>query len=210
MTIFTRARRLVASTMHDWFDRLERPEPLARQTVRELDAAVRSAAVAAARALAAERWLVRKRDHCRRQIEQLNELARDAAQTGDEPTALRTLERVFDQTETLARFDAEIAEADAVNRTLRSQLDRLRDRARGVRTRIELHAARHAIAAAAAESPPATPDIDDVLTHLERLGLEAECQAELDRSTDDEIILRESRRATFVRDQWSRLRPNHP
>lgn len=206
MTLFRRTRVLVSATLHDWFDRLERPDQMARHSLRELATAIESATAAAARSIAAERWLVRQGDELPGRLDAWERLAADAVRRGDETAARESLSRKFDIVQNAARLDRQIAEAANVNRGLRTQLDTMRDRYARAETQLALAGVRQAVAEASRQVggvalSPMT--LDRALDQVERTTLEAEVRGEL---SSDLTPPSDREREQFVRDELARLK----
>lgn len=222
MSIFTRTRRLISANLHDWFDGLERPEKVAKQTLRELEESIAAATTATARSIAAERLLERRRDQLLAKTPSWEDRAADAARTSDDETLRGVLSRQFEARQALDEVQRQLAEASAVNATLRSQLDLMRSRHRRTQDRITMQTARRVAATAigqvaestsAASSSTATLfELEQACERTERSILETEARTELCRNDDHDADLRAAdvRREQFVEEELRRLRAAFP
>lgn len=215
MKLFLRTRRLVAANLHDLFDRLQSPEQLARHAVRELAAAIDRATSALARSLVAERLLQRRREKQRKQLDQWNQRAREAACSGDDAAARLALGRAFDSGGRVVQFDRQLAEIGQINAELRRRLVALRDRYQQSGEQLSLHAARQAVAAAAREfitagatATPAFDGLEQLLDQVERGALQAEVELELERDLDpaNDDAAEDRTRQQFIEQELERLR----
>jgi phage shock protein A len=217
MSIFQRTRILVLASVHDWFDRLERPEQTARHGLRELDRAITMATTATARSIAAQRILERHRDGYQRQIDICHERASSAAGAGNETAARRELAHQFELSQAVARLDAQLAEAASVNEQLRAQIQTMHARRRQEQDRLTMHVARHATASAARQmaaagasissSDTGFADVQSALERIDREAVEAEVEAELylEICAKPEASIEAQARQRFIDEELSRL-----
>lgn len=188
MTIFLRTHRLLSARLHDWFDRLEDPQQMARETLRELEAELDAATSATARSIAAERLIARRRDQLGRQLEDARRRAAEVFHSGNEAGARRALAHEFELKQSLVPIEQQLTEATDMNRALRAKLETMNRRLVEAQDRLSLQAARQATATAACQfarsdrsstSGSAIVALDRALEKVERSTIEAEVQAEL-------------------------------
>lgn len=218
MRLFSRARKLLLGNLHDLFDRFERPEQAARQSVRDLERAIDAAASATARSIASERLLRRHSEQLRTELDERERRAADAATAGDEALAKIALRQKFDTATSLEETERRLAEAVAVNETLRAQLDVMRSHHRQAIDRATLQAARQVTAVATCEvaavgvssgnAPQIYSDLDRTFERVDRSILEVEARTELyrDESQETEQRFAEVRRDRYVAEEWARLK----
>ena len=219
MKLFRRTRRIVTATIHDFYDRLEPPAVMARESLRELEEAIAAARHATARSIAAERTLSERHDEHLRKVATWSAHARDAVRAGEEPLARRALGRTFELNRLVAQYAQRLAEIRQTNERLRGQLDAMNRRHGQARDRLVVDAARLAAATALREVQAcgSAQGWDDGLASLERSALEAEAHAELlacDAVIDEGSLDAE---AEFIESELARLRAdtmesqaNHP
>lgn len=191
MNLFLRTRRLVAANLHDLVDRLQSPELLARQGLRDLAAAIERATSALARSLVAERLLERRRDQQQRRLEHWHARAQEAAGGADALAARQVLGRVFDLQQRVAQFDGQLVEMKQIHVELRRQLAGLREHYQQASEQLSLHAARRVVAGAAqefaaagthgAEALATFGGLQHLLDQVERRAMESEAELELAR-----------------------------
>jgi len=216
--LFSRARKLFLGNIYDLFDRFERPDQAARQSVRDLERAIDAAASATARSIASERLLQRHSEQLRRKLDEREQRAADAARAGDEALAKIALRQKFDTAQSLAETECRLAEAVAVNETLRAQLDVMRSQHRQAIDRAALQTARRVTATATCEvaattasgggAPQIYSDLDRTFERVDRSILETEARAELyrDESRETEQRFAEVKRDRYVAEEWERLK----
>lgn len=218
MGLFSRTRKFVLGNIYDLFDRFERPDQAARQSVRDLERAIDSAASATAKSIASERLLRRHSEQLRAKLEERERRAADAAQAGDESLAKLALRQKFDASQALEETERRLAEAVAVNETLRAQLDAMRSHHRQAVDRATLQTARQTAAAATCEVALSTShggtdsvqilaELDRNFDRVDRAIFETEARSELYRSDDreEERKFADARRDRFVAEEWARL-----
>lgn len=218
MGLFSRTRKFVLGNIYDLFDRFERPDQAARQSVRDLERAIDAAASATAKSIASERLLRRHGEQLRGKLEERERRAADAAQAGDETLAKLALRQKFEASQALEETERRLAEAVAVNETLRGQLDAMRSHHRQAVDRATLQAARHSAAAATCEVAISTSyggtdpaqilaELDRNFDRVDRAIFETEARGELFRSDDRETERKfaDVRRDRFVAEEWTRL-----
>ncbi len=218
MSIFKRTKILVSANLHDWFDKLERPEQTARHGLRELKGAIETATAATARSIAAQRLLERRRDEQQRRIDAAHQRASAALRAGNEAAARRELVEQYDLTQTLGRLNAQIGEAETVNEQLRAQIHTMHQRCREEEDRLAMHVARHATATAArqmAATVSSVPgcesgvsDIQRALERIDREAVEAEVEAELylEECAKPDASIESREMQQFIDDAIARLR----
>ncbi len=91
--IFKRISDVLTANLNDLVDRVEDPERMIKQLIREMEENVNSARDGVIDALASEKQLARELDHQRRQVEDWHERARRALENGNETLAREALLR---------------------------------------------------------------------------------------------------------------------
>lgn len=90
---FIRITDIVAANINDMLDRVEDPERIIRQIIREMEDNIRRAREGVLDAIANEKQLARELDHHRRQSDEWRERAAKAIRTGKEDLAKKALAR---------------------------------------------------------------------------------------------------------------------
>src|SRR5580700_5446452 len=103
MKFFVRTRKLLAANLHDWLDRRDSPETMAKQGLRELHEAIQVALSATAQSIVAERLLKRQHDDELAQLAQWDARAATAVRSGDELLARQSLAQKFRLTHVTAQ-----------------------------------------------------------------------------------------------------------
>jgi phage shock protein A len=172
MGIVERTSNLLAANVNDLIDRLEQPDKLLRQALRELDTQVSNLQQAFARSVAAERLLEKQRDECAAQIDRWNQLAAAAALRDDDALARRALGQRLDAAHVLEQAREQCAEAQRRNDVLRGRFDTLRRARMDARRRLAAWSARASSSAAQRQLYAAVSGDCQagVLAQIERLG----------------------------------------
>ena len=118
---------IVRSNMNELLDRLEDPEKLARQLLRDMEVAVEQAVESVSRAIADKGRIEREYESARLRVQSYGEKARRAFEKGDEDLARKALELkvYYDVTACHARAAAE--EGGQAVAQLKSRLAQLRE-----------------------------------------------------------------------------------
>lgn len=148
MAIFRRITDMLTANVNELVERIEDPEALLRQAVREMEAAVEQTMSAAARSIASERLLSRQVAEHRRQSAALLDTARGAVARQDDSLARSLLADRRRHDDLAAALDDQLTAARTQNARLRRQLDALRLRLAEARQTMHLHVARNRAAAA--------------------------------------------------------------
>jgi phage shock protein A len=216
MKLLVRARKLMTANFHDWLDRRQSPETMARQGLRELHEATQTALAATAQSIVAERLLERQHADELAQLAQWDARAAAAVQSGDEELARQSLAQKFHLSLSAEQTARRLAELSGVNQKLRSEIERLRVRYARARDKLAVDGARLAAASAVSRLvapgqgmfPTADIDLEHELERVERSALEAEVKIEL-RSEPTAAWAAEFHRReeeSFIRAELERLR----
>src|SRR5580704_7682584 len=93
MGVFRRVSDIISANLNDMVEKLESPEAMLRQAIREMDAAVAQTMEGAAQVIADVRLLETQIADCRQESAELERRAREALQGGDDDAARRALGR---------------------------------------------------------------------------------------------------------------------
>lgn len=214
MTIITRARRLISSTIHSLMQRLESPEQIARHSLRELSEAIETCTAAVARSIAGERMMVLRSQQLQREIDQTEQAAAIALAASDEPSTRQALGRKFDLQRSLQSLAEQLAESRATNQSLQDQLAQMRERYEEAKRQVEQGSARALAASARARMAESKGmgttseacNLEAALNDLEREALESEAKAELQEGSaaSAETVVVRSQRQTYVEAEMQR------
>ncbi len=130
MGLFKRVGDIVSANLNDMAERLESPETMLRQAIREMDAAVTKQMESAARVIADERLVASELSRCREKSAELQARAREAVARGDDGAARRCLSQRHEHEQLIAALDDQLARVRAISTKLRRQLDAMRIRRR--------------------------------------------------------------------------------
>jgi len=128
MGIFSRVSDIVSANLNVLLDRVENPEALLAQVIREMEAGLARARRSAAVAVAGERRLQRERDDHRVAAEHWKGRAKKALAAGREDLARRALARKLEYEETANNLDELHADAALTSRSARAALQALEAR----------------------------------------------------------------------------------
>jgi len=139
---------VIGANLNDLTDRLEDPEVMLRQALREMDDAIAGATAAAARAIAGERRLAEELDRHGRQAGHWQGRAEQAGARGEDDLARRALARRLEHDATVTTLRDRWAAAREASQSVRRQLEAMRARrAEAARQLATLSARRQAAAA---------------------------------------------------------------
>lgn len=217
MGVFQRAAEIVSANVNNFVDRFEDPETMLRHALREMEAMLASTSAAVARAVAAERLLIRRRDEHAAQVRRWQDRAAKALDSGDEPLARQAIALRLNHAQCVADLERQIATAAETNCKLRTQLELLRQKHSEARTRVTLFSARQATAAAQRSSvtcralPRSTnllARVDHYCREVEFAEAEVEAFLELEAVGDATLEAEFERRATdeAIEAELARLR----
>jgi len=199
MPLFQRITDMLTANVNDLIDRIEDPEALLRQAVREMESAVDQTMNAAARSIASERLLARQVDEQRRQSAALHVRALEAVTRQDDTRARAALADRRRHDDLAAALEDQLTAVRSHNARLRRRLDPLRLRLAEVRQSMHLHIARNraaqsqrtlALNAYATHVGTGPVDrFDRLRERIDRVEAESEAWLELagESQTDDEI-----------------------
>lgn len=126
MTLFRRINEILTANLHDLVDRIEDPEKMLRQAVRETDDAIALATAAAARAIASERLLAKQIATQRSQASRWQSKAVAEVAAGDDEQARRALVRRREHERLADVLEEQRAAADRATARLRRRIDAMK------------------------------------------------------------------------------------
>ena len=127
MKTLDRISHIVRSNVNEVLDRLEEPEKMVRQMVRDMEAAADRAVGAVSAAVAYQRRLEKEKASMRERIEQMQGKAARALELGDEELARQALSRKVVLEEALIRMEPALNHSQKTVEALRAKLTMLRD-----------------------------------------------------------------------------------
>jgi phage shock protein A len=151
MGIFTRLSDILTANVNALIDRVENPEVMLAQIVREMEEGLAVARRYAASAIAAERGLARELEHNRAEVTRWQDKARTAVAAGREDLARLALLHKKEHEDLIHKLEAQYAAACQTSAGVRSSLRLLEARLDEARRRQRALVARHRAAQARAE-----------------------------------------------------------
>lgn len=121
-SLFKRISDVLTANLNDLVDRVEDPERMIKQLIREMEENVNSAREGVIDALASEKQLARELEHQRRQAEEWHGRARLALETGNEALAREALLRKKEHDGIVANLQASWEAARRTSERLKTQL----------------------------------------------------------------------------------------
>lgn len=186
MGLFTRLHRVTIARIESFFDRVEDPEVMFPQLVREMEEQLREATDAEAKAAAALKGAQRELENARERIEKLGRGAQLAVKGGDETTAREAVSAQIDAERTAAsagenveRAKKTAAHASAARKRIQQQLEELRSRKEEIITRSRVAKTRQNIQQTVSGAGGGTDSILDAVARLEAGVEEAEAELEI-------------------------------
>jgi phage shock protein A len=120
--LFKRISDVLTANLNDMVDRVEDPERMIKQLIREMEENVNSAREGVIDALASEKQLAKELDSQRRQADDWYNRARRAVETGNETLAREALTRKKEHDGTVANLQASWDTARRTSERLKAQL----------------------------------------------------------------------------------------
>ena len=120
--LFKRISDVIAANLNDLVDRVEDPERMIKQLIREMEENIASAREGVIDAVASEKQLAKELDHQRRQAEDWQQRARRAMEAGNETLAREALLRRKEHDGIVANLDASWQSARRSSERLKTQL----------------------------------------------------------------------------------------
>jgi len=121
-SLFKRISDVIAANLNDLVDRVEDPERMIKQLIREMEENVSSAREGVIDAVASEKQLAKELDSQRRQAGEWHERARRALEAGNEALAREALMRKKEHDGIVANLEASWESARRTGERLKSQL----------------------------------------------------------------------------------------
>lgn len=123
--LFKRISDVITANLNDLVDRVEDPERMIKQLIREMEENVSSAREGVIDAVASEKQLARELDNQRKQASEWHERARKALELGNEALAREALLRKKEHDGIVANLDASWQSAKRTSERLKTQLHAL-------------------------------------------------------------------------------------
>jgi phage shock protein A len=121
-SMFKRISDVIAANINELVDRVEDPERMIKQFIREMEENINSAREGVVDALASEKLLAKELESQRRQAEECQARARRALEAGNEALAREALVRKKEHDGIVANLEASWASARRTSERLKSQL----------------------------------------------------------------------------------------
>jgi phage shock protein A len=186
MGLFKRLQDIITANLGDAVEGSDNPEPLLRQAIVEMDAAIREAKQETARAMAAEKLAANELADSERQSRDGQSQAEKAVRGGDDALARKALSRKQEHDKVSAALRDQTAAAAEASRTLRHQLEAMQAKLAEAKRRIGTLSARQSAAAARMKSADvnfeteAFAKFDRISGKIARVEAEAEAMRELE------------------------------
>ncbi len=183
-SLLSRIRNVVTAQAHHAVDRIENPQLMAGQVLRDLGEEVQATRRSLVAALGAERHMIQQRDAMAREAAEWDAKAERLLAAGDEKLARSAVERAVSLKSAAAAQEAPIATAQRSTQRLREQMDRLKQEWDNTRNRVAVisanQAAAEALGTAARASDGYSRAMDRVqqLDELSRKAARLECTAD--------------------------------
>lgn len=123
MGIFQRISDIISANLNDLAEGYEDPELMLKQAVREMEESIADATQQTAKAMANEKGLVRELDRNQQQLDQWQQRAEKAVESGDDELARKALARKSEHQKLVAALQDQLEAARDASHTLRRQLD---------------------------------------------------------------------------------------
>ncbi len=186
MGLFTRLHRVTIARIESFFDRVEDPEVMFPQLVREMEEQLREATDAEAKAAAALKGAQRELQNARERIEKLGRGAQLAVKGGDEATAREALAAQIDSERTAASAEENVgraqktaAHASGARKRIQQQLEELRSKKEEIITRSRVARTHQNIQQTVSGAGGGTDSILDAVARLEAGVEESEAELEI-------------------------------
>lgn len=121
-SLFKRINDVITANLNDLVDRVEDPERMIKQLIREMEENVNSAREGVIDAVASEKQLARELDNQRRQTGEWHERARRALEAGNEALAREALMRKKEHDSIVANLETSWESARRTSERLKAQL----------------------------------------------------------------------------------------
>jgi phage shock protein A len=157
------------SNVNDLLDKMEDPEKMVRQLVRDMEVGVDGAVEDLSRAVANQRRLERQEEQNRAEIEKWQAKAEQAVEKGDEEYARLALIRKADLAKTAEELPAILAESRETTARLRIQLEEMRAKLEETRKRQDDLSARYRAARSSQGGDEGSEESNDPFTRLQNI-----------------------------------------
>lgn len=142
MTVLKRIRQIVAANINHLLEKAEDPEKMIKQLIREMDQNIISLRMEVAKAIAAEKRLVRRADETEAQVAKRQKHSEKAAGDGNDDLAREAIGKRMDAERSLRDLRDQVRKAAGVSETMKKELGRLEDKIQEARRRKEILIAR--------------------------------------------------------------------
>ena len=186
MGLFKRLQDIITANLGDVVEGSDNPEPLLRQAIAEMEAAIGEAKRETARAMAAEKLAANELADSERQSRDWQLQAEKAIRAGDDALARKALSRKQEHDKVSAALRNQLAAASEASRILRHQLEAMQAKVSDAKRRIGTLAARQKAAAVRMKSADphfeteAFAKFDRISGKIARVEAEAEALRELE------------------------------
>ena len=185
MGLFKRLQDIITANLGDVVEGSENPEPVLRQAIMEMEAAIAEAKRETARAMAAEKLAANELAESERQSRDWQLQAEKAIRAGDDALARKALTRKQEHDKVSAALTDQVEAASDASRTLRHQLEAMQAKLAEATRRLGTLVARQKAAAVRAKIQAGVGDVEmnsEAFDKFERLRkkvdrVEAETEA---------------------------------
>ena len=157
------------SNVNDLLDKMEDPEKMVRQLVRDMEVGVDQAVEDLSRAVANQRRLERQEEQTKAEIEKWQAKAEQAVEKGDEEYARLALTRKAELAKTAEELPAVLAESRETTAQLRIQLEEMRAKLEETRKRQDDLIARYRAARSSQGREEGSEESNDPFSRLENI-----------------------------------------
>jgi len=205
MGFFSRLSDIVSANINELLDRMEDPDKMMKQLVREMEQAVREAKDALVKAIAQEKLIEKEISANEKKIEQWQARAQEAVKAGRDDLARRALELKHECQDVLAALRPELKGAAEASNAMRTQLRAIEAKLQEAKRKETALAARQKTAqstkvAAGASAQPDTVAFEE-FERMEAKVQQAEAEAEAAASVSDEQKIAEEEFSRWERDK---------
>lgn len=127
-SLFKRISDVIAANLNDLVDRVEDPERMIKQLIREMEENIASAKESVIDAMASEKQLAKELDSQRRQAEDWHKRARQALEAGNETLAREALARKKEHDQIVRNLEDSWQSAKRTSERLKTQLRALENK----------------------------------------------------------------------------------
>jgi phage shock protein A len=194
MSIADRLRRLVKANINEGLDKIENPEKLLKQRIRELGDSVSSAKQAVTKFAVSVVKVEKEQEQLKRLKAEWLQKAESSLKIGDEDMARRALSEKVKVEERIQELEPSAAESRKIYDDLKKNLQQLNDRLRSSKLKLaELQSRQEAAKARKAfgehfDNTSGSSVSDDDFAKMEEKVLHAEAEVDIDREVRNEML----------------------